>query len=307
MTSLAGTVIVALLAAQLPERVYSDRLDGHLLWTSAEYVLTADGRVRDLAGEATATVASLRKQLDLAAEKHGPEYDHGLTDGTIPPAELCTGPTRPSAVKDYAGPETNDFNLTVLLSEVIVEGTVSSYTLGFSGSGTPVAMLTLENVKPLRQGSPIPTAVLVSIPRLVVRGEVFCGFVVGSRTTRVYKPKTGSRVLVVGAWNSSGIVPLLPGATTGAFAEIQGDQVHWSYLTAHNPPETYGAFTRALEAMRLAGLLSWSQQDARKGYGERFEFSQMWRSYEQRGCRLVRTTIIDGEWDLEEQCEVPEI
>lgn len=166
-------------------------------------------------------------------------------------------------------------------------------------------MLKLDEVKPMRKDSPIPRAVVLPIPRLVVRGEVFCGFVVESLAKHIYRPEIGSRVIVAGSWHRSGIVTLRPIGSTGAFAGIDGQRLKWAYLSAHDVPQTHGAFLREVDRIRRQGLFEWSQEAARRGYGKRYDFLEEWWSKRRPDCRVSSATIVDGEWEFGERCAAP--
>ena len=210
---------------------------------------------------------------------------------------------------EFAGPETDHFEITAMLSEVIAEATVTGFSLGFFTMGQPGALLTLEDVRPLREGSPIPEAILVPVPRLMVRGGVFCGDVLGSTTDHIYEPRIGTRVVFMGRWHSSGLVLLNPLGGNGAFAEVDRGKLKWSHLTAYEPPDTRDAFLDLLDGMRRRGLMAMSLEAARKGADprEREDFLSDLRTRYGRGpdCRLLGAEMVEGEWVLNHTCTGP--
>lgn len=317
MTSRLALAMIALLfPAQFlfgqkpPDKVADE--DG-LLWVSTDTVLTPEGAVREVDESLpylthlhlTHLGKQLRYTQDTAREFLGPDHARGFAHGTIPPLNLCVA--RQSATIDYVGPETNEFNVMAMLSEVIVEATVSDFSLGFYVDGTAVALLTLEDVNPLRENSPIPNAVLVPVPRLVIRGGIYCEDVIGSLTDHVLEPRLGARVVFMGTWHPAGLMFLHPHGGNGAFAEVEGDALRWVHLTAYEAPETHGALLDLLDGLHRRGLMAMSLEAARKGADprEREDFLSEWRSRTggvEPNCRLDSAEMVDGEWRLRERC-----
>ncbi len=156
MTARPALAMIALLLAtrfvfgqEPPDRVTYEDDPNWPIWVSADTVLTSEGAVKELE-ESDPYMAYLGKQLryklDTARELFGPDHARGLVHGTTPPLDLCVG--RRSATMSFAGPETNDFEMTAMFSEVVVEGTVSGFSLGFYIGGKAGALLTLDDVKP---------------------------------------------------------------------------------------------------------------------------------------------------------------
>lgn len=266
-------------------------------WTAATRALSSDGVRLDVP-------VMLREELERGSDQFrksfGSAERFGLDEGDVPSRGFCA----PLGI--YLLPQTesrSQFDAALLLSEVVVEALIADVVPGFSPTGLPAILLVLSDVVALHERSPLPSYVLVPMDRLVVADRVFCA-ATGLGVER-YRPKHGSRIIVLGPWSDNAVVPVGPGFQ-GLLAVVDEEGGGLTWAAGFGPPTRSDVLRRVEEAVaedlfrlteHLYGLAP--------GSSERVRFGDEWvQQLIDTGCRVVTAEEqVDGAFRLARTCE----
>ena len=185
------------------------------------------------------------------------------------------------------------FSASLLLSDVAVAATIDDIVPGFSPDGAPALLLSLSDVVPLRNQTPLPDYVLMEVERMVVGDRVFCEITDSGGAdsgwvwpNRIPLPQVGDEVVVVGRWTSDSVVRM----GTGALGVVgdDGESLEWHFSAYKNGPETLSDMRRQIYDAAASGLLDAARGGARDEHHSVALQNLAGRviELERRGCRI---------------------
>lgn len=308
-TRLASLPLVLFALASQPVRsgehpdVLLHEKTGQVLWRAASLVVQADGFARPSVRE------PYRERIDRQAawfsERHGGSAEVGkLADGPIYSPEFCM-PGGPGAlIADYAPPEVygEDFDTTLLLSEVAAVATISEFIPGFVGS-MPYLLVALSDVAPLHGRSESPTYLLVPVGGMVAGGRVYCEH---WRVNQWFpKLRAGDGIVLIGRL-SQGVVRTGPAFTFDLALVLDDGRLLWPRDWRRDaPPKTLPLLRRQVDEAVQGGLLEMTAplllEDSHSE--NRARFAETWWEYHQEGCRVrAAEELGNGTWQIVQTC-----
>lgn len=312
-TRLASSVLVLFALASQPVRsgehpdVLLHEKTGQVLWRAAALVVQTDGFARPSVRE------TYRQRIDRQVlwfnERHGgSEEVRKLADGPMYSPEFCM-PGGPGAlIADYPPSEVygQDFETTLLLSEVAAVATISEFIPGFVGS-MPYLLVALADVAPLHGRSSSPTYFLMPVGGMVFDGRVYCEY---WRVNKwLPKLRAGDRIVLIGRL-SQGVVRTGPPDTFDLALTLENGRLAWARdWRGDAPPKTLPLLRQQVEEAVRGGLLDMTEpllfEDSHSA--NRSRFAETWWEYHQDGCRVRAAEELDnGTWQILQTCDQEE-
>ena len=185
------------------------------------------------------------------------------------------------------------FATSLLLSDVAVRATIDDIVPGFSPGGEPALLLSLSDVVPLRDQTPLPDYALMRVERMEVGDRVFCEINEigrGAWSERIPLSQVGDIVAVIGRWTSDSVVRMGLYRHTGALGVVgdDGESLEWHFSAFRDGPKTLSDLRRQIDDAAASGLL-----DATRGIARDDRYSIPRRNLavrvielQRRGCRI---------------------
>ncbi|MCY3969984.1 MAG: hypothetical protein OXG74_08620 [Acidobacteria bacterium] len=200
------------------------------------------------------------------------------------------------------------FAASLLLSDVAVRATVDDIVPGFSPGGEPALLLSLSDVLPLRDQTPLPDYTFMEVQRVVVEGRVFCEISNsgGSLPKRIPLPQVGDDVVVIGRWTSDSVVRMGLYRRTGALGVVgdDGESLEWHFSAYMDGPKTLTDMRQQIDDAAASGLL-----DATRGIAQDDHYSLARRNLadrvvelQQSGCRIDSVEQHEGDLTFLHTC-----